>query len=118
MTVSHQVASEIEMVVELAVLNRLNRPVFVPERLVPTLYVDNAQPSDTESNARREVGAAVVGTTMGHRVRHPVERPRFHGDVCVALDLNDSADPTHPMSRYAASGRGSTRRSARVNLGT
>ena len=64
--------ANVVVVIELTVLNGPNAPVFVGERLVTALDVDNTQSTSAQCDAIGDIGAAVVRATMRHRVGHPV----------------------------------------------
>jgi hypothetical protein len=100
-----QLASEIGVVVELAVLDRNHRTFLVQERLVTTLDVDNREPADSEGNTRRRVRSTIVRAAVGHDVGHGVEL--FGRDELARLSahLYDSADSAHlPYLRLERTG--------------
>jgi hypothetical protein len=90
-----QLASEIGVVIELAVLDRNHRTFLVQERLVTALDVHNGEPADPESNARRRVRSTIVGAAVGHDVGHVVELFRRDELARLSAHLYDSADSTH-----------------------
>ena len=99
---------DLAVVVELSVLDGPDPPVFVAERLMTALHVDDAEAAHPESDAVGQIRAAIVGPAMRHDVRHPVER--LGGDRWARLpaQLDDSADSAHGSSnasRGAKTGR-------------
>ena len=65
---------QLGVVVDLAVEDELDRPVFVRHRLVGAVReVDDREPARAEADSPvgRDPGAGAVGTAMGERVAHP-----------------------------------------------
>jgi hypothetical protein len=87
--------AELDVVVELAVLHPDDAAVFIRKGLVPPLDVDDAESPHPERDPGCEVRPAVVRTSMGHGVRHPIEGLDIDWKAPNALDLNRSADPAH-----------------------
>ena len=106
MAVRSELASQILVVVQLAVLNCPDRAVLVADGLVPACHVDDAEPTGAERDAVRGVRAAVARAAMDHRVRHRVEHVRGDDGPLSSGDLDDAADTTHrsepPSERLAA----------------
>ena len=68
-----EVASDVEMVVELAVLDGPHRAVLVGKRLVASLDVDDRKPSDAQRDSVGQVRPAVGRASVGHPVGHAIE---------------------------------------------
>ena len=107
-TASLEAGADVLVVVELAVLDRPDVPVLARDRLVTARDVDDAEPSDAERDALREVRPAVVRAAMRHGVRHAVEDVRRHDGPRLAAHLNDSADSAHGSSHASRRPRAAT----------
>ena len=89
--------AQLLVVVDLAVLDDVDRPVLVRDRLVAAREVDDREPPRGEPDAVVEEGAVAVGAAVDERGAHRVEP--------AALDRaparGDSADPAHALRVYA-----------------
>ena len=61
------------MVVQLAVLHAADLLVLREERLVPSLHVNDGEPSRSERHSGCTMGAPIVGTAVSHDVRHAIK---------------------------------------------
>ena len=95
MTVAAKLVTELTVVVELTVLRSPNRVVFVGERLVPSLDVDDAEAPNTNRDTVGQVCAAIVRATMRHNVRHSLERFRRDDRTRIPFDLDHTTDAAH-----------------------
>src|SRR6266478_5581921 len=59
--------------------------------------IDDAQSTMTESYARPHENAAIIRTSMDHRLIHFMNE--FPGDVCLALVFEDAANAAHGFSQ-------------------
>ncbi len=93
--VSAESVAKFAVVVQLPVLDRLDGPAFVRERLVASLDVDDAEPPDAECDSGLLENAAVVRATVRHGIGHVVEHARPEDPARIAPDLNGTADSAH-----------------------
>ena len=68
-----ELRGEFDVVVDLAVEDDADGPVFVPDRLPAALEVDDAQPPHAERQARCDMRARAVGAAMHDAREHPIE---------------------------------------------
>ena len=87
--------AKVAVVVQLSVLDRRTVPLFVRERLVAALDVDDAEPPDAERDSRLLENAAVVRAAVRHRIGHVVEHAGVEDPARIAPDLNGTADSAH-----------------------
>src|SRR5262249_55468593 len=92
---AEQLAPDVLVVVELAVLHRPDGAVLVADRLVAALDVDDAEPPHAERDAGLEVRAAVVRASVRHGVGHAVEHVRLDHRTWLTAYLDDSTNPAH-----------------------
>src|SRR3989449_2599428 len=89
-------------VVDLAVLDDLDRAVLVGDRLLPGLEIDDAQPPSPERDLRIDVEPLVVWPSVAERVRHPLERAAGLSGLSVH---EETGDPAHRGYRLTALNR-------------
>ena len=112
---AEELAADVLVVVELAVLDGPDGGVLVADRLVAAFHVDDAEPPDAERDSGLEVRAAVVRPAVRHGIGHPIEHVRLDHEARFAPDLNDSTDPAHdPQPTVVSATSGCDTRSARV----
>src|SRR5438046_10339100 len=68
MAAADQVATHFVMIVDLAVEDDLDRPVLVPDRLLPAGDIDDREPTHAERDLRGDEIPAVVGPSMEDRI--------------------------------------------------
>jgi hypothetical protein len=94
-----ELLAQFQVVVELAVLDRPDGTVLVPERLVSARDVDDAQTPRSERDARGEIRPSIVRASMRHDVGHAIQGRLIQGLPSFAAELDRSADATHrPLS--------------------
>ena len=71
MSAGLQVAPEVGVVIDLAVEHNPNRPVFVRERLLARLEIDDAEATMREGGLSVQAQARFVRTAMCDDVAHP-----------------------------------------------
>src|SRR5262249_53344588 len=99
-----EVAANVGEVVDLAVEDDPDRPVFVGERLIARREVDDAQAPMTQADALAEVVAVRVGPAMRDGRRH--RRQPIAIDRLRVIELQLAGDSAHVrMRRTAAGGR-------------
>jgi hypothetical protein len=86
-----ELAAELAVVVELAVLDDGDAPVLVRQGLVAGLEVDDREPSRGEPDGPVEGHAVAIRPAVDERRAHRAEPRR----VDVADGRGDPADPTH-----------------------
>ncbi len=86
-----EVRAQLAVVVDLAVLDYVDRAVLVADRLVPGIEVDDGQPAESERNAGSVV---VLGDVKSLVIRPAVLEDAGHPRECVAVDRAGSGDPT------------------------
>ena len=87
--------AQFEIIVDLAVADDLDGPVFVRDRLLAAGKVDNTQPPHRQSDAGRGKKAFIVRPAMPQRVRHLTEERSVIGPVSRA-DI--TRDPAHALT--------------------
>jgi hypothetical protein len=87
-----QRGAQLAVVVDLAVLDDLDRAVFVPDRLVAALEVDDREAPDGERDGPVDERAVAVGPPVAKRLAHWRERRRVD---CTAVEREESTDPAH-----------------------
>ena len=87
-----EVATELLVVVDLAVEDDPRGPVLIADRLIPRQEVDDAQPAHPETHAGSEVHALAIRPAMSERGAHGVDVP-FENRAAVEID--DSGDAAH-----------------------
>jgi hypothetical protein len=85
---------QLEVVVDLAVLDDLDRPVLVPDRLVSTAEVDDGEAPRRQRDRPVHQRARAVGAAVSQRLVHGLERPRVDGG---SVERGESADPAHGL---------------------
>ena len=93
-----QVLTDVDVVVELAVLDRPDRSALVRDRLMPALDVDDAESANTERNAVLQVYAAVVRASMRHDIGHDAEPLLGDHRSRRSRHLDDAADSAHDLT--------------------
>src|ERR1035438_1727934 len=71
MTASLQLGTQLGKIINLAVEDNPNRLVFIEDRLVPTLQVDDAEPTHAQTNASLYKDPLVVGPAVHDGLPHP-----------------------------------------------
>jgi hypothetical protein len=106
-TARFQLATQLAMVVDLAVEDHDNRPVLVRDRLISCDEVDDREAPDTERDSRVvvEVLTALIGPAMPQQVARASEVASI--DRTAASAIVDTNDPAHRISRREASSRAS-----------
>jgi hypothetical protein len=83
---------QLEVVVDLAVLDDLDRAVLVPDGLVAAGEVDDGKPARRQSDRAVDERARAVRAAVAQRLVHGLERPRVDG---ASVERGESADPAH-----------------------
>ena len=111
-----QLAGQLAIVVDLAVEDDLHGAVFVADRLVAGLQVDDAEAIHPE--AERAVGqqARLVGAAVLDGVAHGAQRGLVH--AARAVPEVDAVDPAHRQASRAAGLAAAAARAARVDTAT
>ena len=91
MSLPLQLGAELPVVVDLAVLDDVDRPVLVGDRLVARLEVDDRQPAGGEGGGAVDEETVAVGPAVDERRTHAGEPLGVGGPVCA----DDPADPAH-----------------------
>ena len=86
-----ELRAQLGVVVELAVLDDVNRAVLVRDRLVAGLQVDDREPAGSQSDRPFDEGAVAVRASVKELRAHPRELLR----VGRPARRDDSADPAH-----------------------
>src|SRR4051812_23548018 len=63
----------LNVIINLAVKSNPDCAIFVGQRLLPTLDIDNTQSAMRQRDVFIEIGALPVGTSMRKSSRHPLE---------------------------------------------
>ena len=101
--VALEAASDVAVVVQLAVLNRDNGPVLVRHRLMATRDVNDREAADAERDPVGDMRTPVARSTMDHEVCHCVQdRCCDHGPSRAGTKLYDTADSAHDRRLAAA----------------
>ncbi len=90
-----QLGANVLEVVDLPVEHHPDRSVFVRQRLVACLQVDDAETPVAEAQAAVHVKAVRVRPAMGQHVGHRAERPRV--DASALIEQKGSCDSAHAM---------------------
>src|SRR3954447_3292211 len=90
-----ELAAQLDVVVDLAVLRTPHVGAVAGEWLVPAFYVDDAQPTCAECDTGRDVVAAVVRPPVPDHFSHSLERLSIDDLPRRAADLRDTTNPTH-----------------------
>jgi hypothetical protein len=93
MATAEQIATELAVIVNLAIQQHPDRAIFVADRLPASGNVDNAEAAMTEANTGANIDAVVVRPAMPKRVRHAADRCLRNGGVAVSDE--DTANSTH-----------------------
>src|SRR5579862_8890657 len=98
MPVFLELFSQLHIVINLAVINRLHRAIFVRNRLPAPRHVDDAQTAMPESNFARDELARAIRPPVSHGRGHPAQQR----SVCRrSVEIIDSANSAHlVMTRY------------------
>ena len=83
------------MVVNLAVVDDVQRPVFVAHRLVTVGNVDDAQPPHGHAETGLDMDAVVVGTAVPLGIIR--EQQALPVDGRVAVEIQCADDSTHSL---------------------
>ena len=112
MAAGDQVATQLVMIVDLAVENDLDRAVLIPDRLLPAGDIDDREPAHAERDLRSDEVPAIVGSAMDDRVAHGAHGAtgRFGPELPPRKARNAAHRATPPSSPLARATR--TRRSA------
>ncbi len=73
MAVPHQVSAKLVVIVNFAVKDDVNAPVFVGQWLMTTAQVNYGEPTKAEADRTRDEIATVVRATMADRVGHALD---------------------------------------------
>src|SRR5437773_2802730 len=96
MPASFKLRSQLTMVIDLAIEDNPDRPVFVGHGLVSARQVDNAQAAKTKPHRTQNEFTPVIGAPMTDSVRHG---PQLFGcKVTAASKIDNSANSTHRSS--------------------
>ena len=95
-----QFRDQLLVVVDLAVVDNDDRVVLVVERLLARRDIDDRKASMAKSDARRDMQAAFVGSTVMLALVHAHERRTV--DLATATQVNDAGDSAHLSARPAA----------------
>src|SRR3984893_928531 len=79
-------------IIDFAIVDDANRPVFIVERLITRREVDDREPAVTEPNSRRIMKAVTVRSAMVENIGHPAKQD--------AVDF--AASPEVENTSYAA----------------
>src|SRR5207244_2408078 len=93
MTASLQLLSQLEVVVDLTVQDRMHPSRLVRDRLMSVGDVDDAEPACSERDALFDDAARVIGAAMDDRVRHALDDPMQLRSLKALVD--DSGDSAH-----------------------
>ena len=85
--------AQASVVVDLAVEDDPDRLVFVGDRLVPALQVDDAEPAHADADVPVHVLAVVVGSTMAQLVAEPSHG--VGGHAMGRFGVHDPGNATH-----------------------
>src|SRR5829696_1048515 len=91
-TASLERRAELEVVVDLAVLDDLNRAVLVSDRLVSAREVDDGEAARRQGDGAVDQRARTVRAAVPQRLVHCLERPGVDG---ASVERGESADPAH-----------------------
>ena len=108
MAVSHQLAMQFLVVVDLAVEDDPHGPVFVEHRLLSAFEIDDAEAPHAERDTVLDVNALLVGAAMHHHSTHRTDLVLEDGLVVPADDSSDAAHKIIEVRRFVGSGSGST----------
>ena len=84
--------AQLEVVVDLAVLDDLDRAVLVPDGLVAAGEVDDGETARRQGDRAVDERARAVRAAVAQRLVHGLERPRVDG---ASVERGESADPAH-----------------------
>src|SRR6266576_360071 len=100
MTSGFQPGTQLTMVVDFPVVNNPKTLVFIADRLLPGLHVNDAEPPHRQANVFLDEEPFIIWSAMDDLVVHP--------DQCVALHrfprvgIENSANSTHgPMTPFS-----------------
>ena len=82
---------QLAIVVDLAVLNDVNRPILVCDRLIARLEVDDREPSSCEGRVAVDQDSVAVRAAVHERLVHALDRCPLH----AVVGRDDSADSAH-----------------------
>jgi hypothetical protein len=92
MALSFEHRAELAMVVDLAVLDDLDRPVLVADGLVSAIDVDDGKPANRERDRPVHERARAVRPSVEEHLVHGLERPRVDR---ATVERGESTDPAH-----------------------
>ena len=88
-----QILAKFAMIVDFSVENNPEALVFVADRLMPRLNVNDAQSAHGEPDVFAHVETIVVGTAVGNLLVHRRENIPVYSHLPIRI--KDSADSTH-----------------------
>src|SRR5262245_31163023 len=86
-------ASQVEMIVNFAVINELERVVFVADRFVAAVQIDDGKPTMDESHAGVDKIPLGIRPAMRDQVAHRLEHGCFR--PAAPITINYTCDSTH-----------------------
>jgi len=91
MAFGDQLFAEFRVIIQLAVRDEVDGTLFVADRLMPRLHVDNGKALDAQCRTRSEEGTPMVGTPVTKSVQHPLEVRRIALGVLEEIDHTRNA---------------------------
>src|SRR6185369_16556337 len=96
MSTPFEIGAQLAIVIDLAVENYRDTPVFVEYRLFTGDEIDDRQPSHSERYTACYKRAFRIGTTMDHPLTHRTEQlPRAVRRWRVRIDVGPTGDTAH-----------------------
>ena len=90
-----QLPVQLEMVVQLPVLGRPDRPLLVPHRLMAAGHIHDRQAPRPQRHPRRLIRAPIIRPPMRQHIRHPVQHTRREHRPRLTTNLNHPTNPAH-----------------------
>src|SRR5436309_15422484 len=95
MTAAPQLRPQFLEVVDLAVENSDDAPVFIRDRLLAPAQVDDAQAAHSERHFFVEIHAGIIGTTVANHLEHVAENLSVR--AIMRFVFVETADATHSL---------------------
>src|SRR5262249_35562471 len=90
-----EIAAQFLVVVNFAVKDDPDVSLFVADRLMPALHIDDAEPAHCQTDAPLDKKAGVIGAAVHNLLVHFCQRLALHA---TRIKPKNSADPAHNQS--------------------
>jgi len=93
MSARDQFLAQLRVIVDLAIEDNPDCPVFIADGLIPGGEVDDAQPPHANANWTFDVYSFVVRSAMKHGLAHVAEDRSIH--LRIPIEFHNPSDPAH-----------------------